>query len=265
MDLARQAKSQAREKREEPKNQQQQQRGALSDRIAQLDKDLTGLEQRRAGKNLHGHVKEDEEEEEKEEQPQRKARKPVQQRGDRDGGYDDSLIYLAFPKPFRRNPRSRRIQITLVGWCILAFIAWFVFESTMCDYYCHPLVAEVCAGNCLKPDAPEFPFVIPTMLSRWLHLDALMTLLVTAVLVSVRFILQVSGLWDGFVDDVPPTINNAATPIVTGVGSVATPSVTVPSSDPWASTTWERYQEQVGQVNWDSESISMEEDEYIYV
>jgi hypothetical protein len=33
-------------------------------------------------------------------------------------------------------------------------------------YYCHPLYAEYMVGFGVNPDAPEYPFVIPTLLFR---------------------------------------------------------------------------------------------------
>ena len=239
---------------------EKQQTEMLTDRIARLDGELDALKKRRSGKSLR---KEKGKEKERGEQRPRKIQKRVsQQYGEGgSGGYNDSLIYIAFPKLFKRNRRSGRFQMTLTGWCVLAFIVWILSESTMCDYYCHPLVAEVCTGNCLMPDAPVFPYVIPTMLWRWLHVDALSTPLLTVSIALVRFILQVAGLWDGFVDD-GVQVNQIMPDVSSPPPVVTTPSVAVPSSESWVPYEWKQHEEQ---VKWDDETISMEEDEYVYV
>ncbi|OGM42165.1 hypothetical protein ABOM_009151 [Aspergillus bombycis] len=112
-----------------------------------------------------------------------------------------SAIYL--PRLWRYDPSSRRIRPTLLGWCSGLLLLWYFSESTMCDYYCHPFVAEACEGNCLLPDAPRFPFVIPTMLWRWLHLSAIWTPLWAVMVAFFRLTTQLLGISDGYVDDTP--------------------------------------------------------------
>ncbi|KAE8372336.1 hypothetical protein BDV26DRAFT_302016 [Aspergillus bertholletiae] len=117
-----------------------------------------------------------------------------------------SAIYL--PRFWRCEPGTRRIRPTLVGWCSGLLLLWYFSESTMCDYYCHPFVAEACEGNCLLPDAPRFPFVIPTMLWRWFHLSAIWTPLWAVMVVFFRLTTQLLGFSDGYVDDTPPRALN---------------------------------------------------------
>ena len=110
---------------------------------------------------------------------------------------------------------------------MLIFMFWLFSESTMCDYYCHPTYAMACNDSCLKPDAPEFPFVIPTMLWRWSHLSSLLAPVITVVVAFVKLLAQLLGLWDGYVDDTPGALNLAGQIKIHGspVGvPVATPS-----------------------------------------
>ncbi|GFF36950.1 hypothetical protein IFM46972_05060 [Aspergillus udagawae] len=125
------------------------------------------------------------------------------------GAENDGRIYAAIPLPllWKRDPMSRRIRITRLGWGLLLSLLWFVSESTMCDYYCHPTVAPVCEGNCLRPDAPRFPFVLPTMLWRWSHLSSALAPVATVGIAFIRLLAQLLGLWDGYVDVPPRTLN----------------------------------------------------------
>ena len=117
-----------------------------------------------------------------------------------------SAFYL--PRLWRHVPGSRRIRPTFLGWCSGLLLLWYFSESTMCDYYCHPFVAEACEGNCLLPDAPRFPFVIPTMIWRWLHLSAVWTPLWAVMVAFFRLTTQLLGISDGYVDDIPPRALN---------------------------------------------------------
>jgi hypothetical protein len=122
------------------------------------------------------------------------------------GAHSNGKVYVSIPLPrlWRRDPISHRIQPTYLGWTLLVAITWYISESTMCDYYCHPTVAEVCEGYCLRPDAPRFPFTIPTMLWRWSHLSVILSPLLTIFVALVRLLAQLLGLWDGYVDDYLP-------------------------------------------------------------
>ncbi|RAL15414.1 uncharacterized protein BO97DRAFT_403407 [Aspergillus homomorphus CBS 101889] len=114
---------------------------------------------------------------------------------------------VSFPRLWKRDPISRRLRPTGLGWCLLIFLAWLYSESTMCGYYCHPLVSNVCEGNCLQPDAPQFPYVIPTMLYRWLNLSTVFAPLWTIAIAAFRFLALSLGLWDGYVEEGPRPLN----------------------------------------------------------
>jgi hypothetical protein len=117
--------------------------------------------------------------------------------------HGDGRVYLAIPIPrlWKRDGNSQRLRPTLIGWATAIFGLWYIIESIMCDLYCHPTIAEVCDGYCLQPDAPQFPFVFPTMLWRWSHLSSILTPIVTIFVAFGRLIAQLFGLWDGYVDD----------------------------------------------------------------
>lgn len=63
-------------------------------------------------------------------------------------------------------PSSWNISFTPLGIVIFSSIVWLVVEYTLCEYYCHPLYAKSMVGYGIDPDAPEFPFVIPTLVLR---------------------------------------------------------------------------------------------------
>ncbi|EFQ99620.1 hypothetical protein MGYG_02633 [Nannizzia gypsea CBS 118893] len=107
------------------------------------------------------------------------------------GLYGDGRLYLALP--------SRRFW-KRIGLVLLIFFTWWIAELAMCDYYCHPLYASKCERNCLDPNAPRYPFVIPTMLWRWSHLSVVLSPLWTVLVALFRFTAQLFGFWDGFVE-----------------------------------------------------------------
>ena len=76
----------------------------------------------------------------------------------------------------------------------------------MCEIYGHPLYAEKYVWPA-QPE-PEFPFVLPTMLWRWSHMDTLAPGLVGTlcrVIVAIYRVIGMSlGLTDGYVDGVSP-------------------------------------------------------------
>lgn len=279
-DLAREAKKPEREPNAELEELKAQ-RQALLDRIAQIEKDPSSLEKRPLLDEKEPSLSSDEAEG-KEHIQTKPTCYPVQ-RCEKCGAYNDGRIYIAVPVPrlWRRDPVSRRIRLTPLGWYTLLFIFWFCSESTMCDYYCHPLIAEVCEGNCLMSNAPKFPFVIPTMLWRWLHLESIFTPILAITVAFFRLILQVLGFWDGFVDEPHSTHLNLPTDLKTAIhgssvtnipvpGISTTPNVVV-SQTATSQEPWPGYDEisfklqesrdfQRGNMRWDD---SMEDDEYI--
>ncbi|KAH7139395.1 hypothetical protein B0J11DRAFT_516704 [Dendryphion nanum] len=67
-----------------------------------------------------------------------------------------------------RDPRiQKRAGLTWLSIGLLMFLGWFILEVYACDKYCHPIYASKMVGYGVNPDAPDFPFVIPTMLYRW--------------------------------------------------------------------------------------------------
>ncbi|KAK2731443.1 hypothetical protein FQN57_003375 [Myotisia sp. PD_48] len=107
------------------------------------------------------------------------------------GLHGDGRLYLALP--------SRRFWRRL-GWSVLIFFTWWVAELLMWDYYGHPIAAARCERNCLNPNAPRYPFVIPTMLWRWSHLSLVLSPVWTILVAMFRFVAQLFGFWDGFFD-----------------------------------------------------------------
>ncbi|KAL5339172.1 hypothetical protein BJX70DRAFT_364585 [Aspergillus crustosus] len=123
-------------------------------------------------------------------------------------GHNPSQHYtLPLPRLWRQGPTWWKPRPTRFGWCALLAATWYFTESTMCDKYCHPRIDTSCEGNCLLPDAPRFPYVFPTMISRWLHLSDILLPLWALILAFFRFFTQILGFSDGYVDDEPPPLN----------------------------------------------------------
>ncbi|OAX81991.1 hypothetical protein ACJ72_03667 [Emergomyces africanus] len=121
------------------------------------------------------------------------------------GLHSDGLHYVTLPLPrlWYRHPDNNRLRLTRLSWIVLGFFAWYFAELVMCDFYCHPLYAATCERNCLDPNAPRMPLVIPTMLWRWSHLSVILKPMWTILVAGFRVIAQLLGLWDGFFDSTP--------------------------------------------------------------
>ncbi|KAF2724595.1 hypothetical protein K431DRAFT_282023 [Polychaeton citri CBS 116435] len=73
--------------------------------------------------------------------------------------------------PSSQLPKPFQIRFTWLGLFSLLCIGWFVSETTLCSFFCHPMEAITMEGYGVNPDAPRFPFVIPTLFfrpTRWL-------------------------------------------------------------------------------------------------
>lgn len=121
--------------------------------------------------------------------------------------HDYSSSAIPLPLLWKRDPVTRRVWPTRLAWFIALLFAWSYAESTMCDYYCHPIVATACKGNCLVRDAPLFPFVLPTMLWRWSHLSSVLAPVSALVVALFRLVGQLLGFWDGYVAEPPHAYN----------------------------------------------------------
>lgn len=117
--------------------------------------------------------------------------------------HTDGRIYAAIPLPrlWQRDPISRRLQLTKLGWFTFVSLTWYLIECMMSEEFSHPTVSNTCDGYCLQPDAPIFPWVTVTMLWRWSHLSTLLGPLITISVAVFRLVAQLLGLWDGYVDD----------------------------------------------------------------
>jgi len=115
----------------------------------------------------------------------------------------DGRIYAAIPLPrlWKRNPVSGRLQLTKLGWFTFVSLSWYVIECLMSEAYSHPLFSDTCDGYCLQPDAPVFPWVTVTMLWRWSHLSTLLAPFITISVAVFRLVVQLLGLWDGYVEE----------------------------------------------------------------
>lgn len=190
----------------------------------------------------------------------------------------DGRLYAAIPLPrlWKRNPVSRHIQLTILGWFTFVTLSWYVIECSLCEAYSHPIFSDTCDGYCLQPDAPTFPYVTVTMLWRWSHLSTLLAPLITIGVAVFRLVAQLLGLWDGYVDEPsqlslgklmgeiringtsvsfpwlsPPQANNIAP-------ALAPPSL--PPQEPQAPV-WTPHNK--APARWGEDQPSMDDDEYL--
>ncbi|KAK5125677.1 hypothetical protein LTR85_011951 [Meristemomyces frigidus] len=63
-------------------------------------------------------------------------------------------------------PSSWRIRFSWLGLLCLSALGWYILELVLCRYYCHPLYGSSMVGYGAYPNAPQFPWVIPTLLFR---------------------------------------------------------------------------------------------------
>ncbi|KAJ5749094.1 uncharacterized protein N7511_010790 [Penicillium nucicola] len=121
------------------------------------------------------------------------------------GTHSDGRVYAALPVPrlWKRNPTSRRLQMTKLGWFTLISLSWYIIECLMCEHFSRPEITEKCEGYCLRPDAPLFPLVTVTMLWRWSHLSAVLMPIFSICVFVFRLFTQVLGFSDGYVEETP--------------------------------------------------------------
>ncbi|KAH8808187.1 hypothetical protein F5884DRAFT_359493 [Xylogone sp. PMI_703] len=80
---------------------------------------------------------------------------------------NDSVYHLVVPVPRLLKPKrheNERRRLTWLGLITLVFSIWYVSESVMCEYYCHPTYSS---RNTWSPSDPFFPYAIPTKLDQW--------------------------------------------------------------------------------------------------
>ena len=213
-------------------------------------------------------------------QPITSIKKSTEETCEHGVSHSDGRVYAAIPLPrlWTHNSSTGRRQPTILGWLTLVLLPWYVIECMMIEQFSHPIVSATCDGYCLRPDAPEFPFVTVTMLWRWSHLSALLMPIITIFMAVARLLAQLLGLWDGYVDE-PTAIGSL-------IGEIRINGT--PVSFPWLSSTtaaqvvtppqqtvkpiWTPRQEPPRQepprqhpspVKWDDDQPSMDEDEYI--
>ncbi|KAI1629445.1 hypothetical protein EDD37DRAFT_616965 [Exophiala viscosa] len=104
--------------------------------------------------------------------------------------------------PRRKDQGQVLPRPTWLGWLTMTVWVWYFLECTMCEIYGHPLYAERYVWPA-QPE-PEFPFVLPTMLLRWSHMDTLAPGLfgtLSRLVIAIYRVIGMSlGLTDGYVD-----------------------------------------------------------------
>lgn len=68
---------------------------------------------------------------------------------------------------YHDDPSARfGIRLTWLGVLVPTFLLWYLAEYILCSYYCHPKYAKSMVGFGVDPDAPRWPFVVPTLTFR---------------------------------------------------------------------------------------------------
>ncbi|QIW95167.1 hypothetical protein AMS68_000685 [Peltaster fructicola] len=77
-------------------------------------------------------------------------------------------LWIEFRSNFwLRDPtKLTGIRLTRLGAILFTWLCWYILELTLCAQYCQPRYAYKMVGYGVNPDAPVFPFVIPTLLFR---------------------------------------------------------------------------------------------------
>lgn len=172
------------------------------------------------------------------------------------------------PRLWSRDPVSGRLQITTIGRITLVSLIWYVVECTMNEQFCQPIYTANRGSYCLQTDAPQFPLVTVTMLWRWSHISTLLAPIITLSVAVFRFVAQLLGMWDGFVDEPPQLgklvgevrINGTPVPFpwLASPSAHTTTASIVPQPQP---TVFTAHKE--APVKWEDDQPSMDDDEYL--
>jgi len=121
------------------------------------------------------------------------------------------IFTLSIPTPILYRSRKNGGYLprpTPLGWVVLTFWLWYVLECTLAEIYSHPRYAERYTWPSQRE--PEFPFVTPTMLWRWSHLQSLHPSIVQPLQRFLVGIIRMVGMWfgvtDGFTDGPASTV-----------------------------------------------------------
>ncbi|KAF2761145.1 hypothetical protein EJ05DRAFT_254164 [Pseudovirgaria hyperparasitica] len=81
------------------------------------------------------------------------------------------LLWAAFIRLFFYiDPATSKKHMTWFGLATFSFLGWLVLEWSACNTFCRPRYAVRMQGYGIDLYAPEFPFVIPTLVWRFLGL-----------------------------------------------------------------------------------------------
>ncbi|KAF2019741.1 hypothetical protein BU24DRAFT_406371 [Aaosphaeria arxii CBS 175.79] len=78
-----------------------------------------------------------------------------------------TIAWTNFKHLFRDPQVRRRAGLTWLSIMLITLFTWYLTECIACEQYCHKLYASSMIGYGVDPNAPRFPFVIPTLLYRW--------------------------------------------------------------------------------------------------
>ncbi|RFU33089.1 Fructose-bisphosphate aldolase, partial [Scytalidium lignicola] len=107
---------------------------------------------------------------------------------------NSSVYHFSIPIPRLLTPErtgSGRRNLTWFGLITLIFSVWYVSESVMCEYFCHPTYSS---SNNWSPSDPFFPYAIPTKLDQW-----------TGEVVSGALDMVSNAVWSAWTDGKKPS------------------------------------------------------------
>ncbi|KAK5106018.1 hypothetical protein LTS08_000134 [Lithohypha guttulata] len=114
-----------------------------------------------------------------------------------------SALHIQRPILYHKRKADQRLaRPTNFSWILLSILSWYFFENLFAELYAHPRYAS----QYTWPDRPEpeFPFVLPTMISRWSRLEILHPWIVKPLQSVFVMLVRMCGIWlgvtDGYVD-----------------------------------------------------------------
>jgi len=112
-----------------------------------------------------------------------------------------NILTLSIPIPILYRPRKKGQYLprpTPLGWVLSTLWLWYLLECTLAEIYSHPQYAEQYTWPIQRE--PEFPFVLPTMVWRWSHLQCLQSSVLHPLQGFFMGVVRMVGMWFGVTD-----------------------------------------------------------------
>lgn len=107
-----------------------------------------------------------------------------------------------FTSKFVQTSSTQQLRPTRLSWVIISVLIWYLVECVFAEIYSHPLYAEKYEWPS-EPE-PDFPFVLPTMISRWSQLDHIYPVVTNPLRIFFMTLIKTTGMWLGGIDSSAP-------------------------------------------------------------